>query len=216
MKKNIQKGQFQKMDRRAFLKEGGAIGVEAAASLGTPEITSVHGKDSREKIDLFCHILPPKYNEALLKKGKRSFNLEANSIRQSGAYCRSARATHSVHARGAAVRAERRQGVGVPGDRMGEEVDQPVAQEGPHAVAESVPLHERVERGQRMEQSPLHVRDAALLTDHLVVSSTHDGCRFRVLDGTDTWHELPSSRHGLSQLIAVSACLPASYGRVDS
>ena len=81
MKKNMQKGQFQKMDRRTFLKEGGAIGVEAAASLGTPEITSVHGKDSREKIDLFCHILPPKYNEALLKKGKRSFNLEANSIR---------------------------------------------------------------------------------------------------------------------------------------
>jgi predicted TIM-barrel fold metal-dependent hydrolase len=30
---------------------------------------------------LFCHILPKKYNEALLKKGRRSYNLEANALR---------------------------------------------------------------------------------------------------------------------------------------
>lgn len=81
MEKNMEKGQFQGMDCRTFLKAGSAIAVGAGAASGTPGITSAQRKDSGEKIDLFCHILPPKYNEALLKKGKKSYNLEANSIR---------------------------------------------------------------------------------------------------------------------------------------
>jgi len=34
-----------------------------------------------EKIDMFCHILPRKYNEALLKKARACFYLNSNSLR---------------------------------------------------------------------------------------------------------------------------------------
>jgi predicted TIM-barrel fold metal-dependent hydrolase len=39
------------------------------------------GKDSFEMIDMFPHILPQKYNEALLKKSRPCYYLEANSTR---------------------------------------------------------------------------------------------------------------------------------------
>jgi len=34
-----------------------------------------------EKIDIFPHILPRKYNEALLKRAKPSYHLEVNRLR---------------------------------------------------------------------------------------------------------------------------------------
>jgi uncharacterized protein len=80
MKKKTEKGQSQGMDRRTFLKTS-AIGVGAAAALGTPQVTSAQTKYSGEKIDFFCHILPPKYNEAFVKNGVRGYNYQANSIR---------------------------------------------------------------------------------------------------------------------------------------
>ncbi len=58
MKESMGKDQCQGMGRQNFLKAGSAIGVGVAA-LGTHGITSAQRKDSGEKIDLFCHILPP-------------------------------------------------------------------------------------------------------------------------------------------------------------
>ncbi len=77
----MKKSESQKMDRRTFLKAGTAIGVGAAAAIGTPGIPSAQTKYSGEKIDLFCHILPPKYNEAFVNKARRGFNYEANNSR---------------------------------------------------------------------------------------------------------------------------------------
>lgn len=36
---------------------------------------------SGEKIDMFCHILPKKFNEALLKKSRPCYYLRKNSLR---------------------------------------------------------------------------------------------------------------------------------------
>ena len=58
MKESMGKDQCKGMGRQNFLKAGSAIGVGVAA-LGTHGITSAQRKDSGEKIDLFCHILPP-------------------------------------------------------------------------------------------------------------------------------------------------------------
>ena len=77
----MKKDQLKGMDRRTFLKTGSAIGLAAAATLGAPGVTSAQKRDSGEKIDLFCHILPPKYNEAFVKKARRGFNFEANASR---------------------------------------------------------------------------------------------------------------------------------------
>ena len=52
-----------------------------AAALATPGITSAQTTYSGEKIDFFCHVIPPKYNEALVTKGRKSYNLEANALR---------------------------------------------------------------------------------------------------------------------------------------
>src|SRR3990172_2116446 len=78
----------------------------------------------------------------------------------------------------------------IGGDRVGEEVGQALAEEGPHCVPQGVPLHERVERGQRMEQSAFHVGYAAVFTDYFVVGGAHAGRRPRIIDGTDAWHGL--------------------------
>jgi aminocarboxymuconate-semialdehyde decarboxylase len=80
MKKKVKKDQSEGLDRRAFLKAG-AVGVGAAAALGTAQLASAQTKYSGEKIDLFCHILPPKYNEAFVKNAVRGYNYQANSIR---------------------------------------------------------------------------------------------------------------------------------------
>lgn len=77
----MKNNQFQGMDRRTFLKAGTAIGVGAAAAFSAPRVTSAQKKDSGEKIDLFCHILPPKYNEVFVKRARRGFNYEANTSR---------------------------------------------------------------------------------------------------------------------------------------
>jgi predicted TIM-barrel fold metal-dependent hydrolase len=77
----MKKNQSQGMDRRTFLKAGSAITLGVAASLSTPGSTLAQKKDLAEKIDIFQHILPRKYNEALLKKSRPCYNLEANRLR---------------------------------------------------------------------------------------------------------------------------------------
>jgi predicted TIM-barrel fold metal-dependent hydrolase len=77
----MEKNQFQGMDRRTFLKTGSAIGLAAAATLGAPQLTSAQTKYSGEKIDFFCHILPPNYNEAFVNRGRKGYNYEANALR---------------------------------------------------------------------------------------------------------------------------------------
>ena len=78
MKKKVKKDQSEGLDRRTFLKAG-AVGVGAVAALGASQSTSAQTKYSGEKIDLFCHILPPKYNEAFVNKAVRGYNYQANS-----------------------------------------------------------------------------------------------------------------------------------------
>jgi len=80
MKKKTEKNQFQGMDRRTFLKASSAISLGAAATFGAPAGISAQKKDVAEKIDIFPHILPRKYNEALLKKSRSCYNLEANRL----------------------------------------------------------------------------------------------------------------------------------------
>ena len=80
MKKKTEKNQLQGMDRRTFLKVGSALSL-GVATLSAPRLTSAQKKDSNEKIDIFPHILPRKYNEALLKKSRPCYNLEANRLR---------------------------------------------------------------------------------------------------------------------------------------
>jgi len=79
MKKKMEQHESQGMDRRTFLKTSSAISLGAAAALGAPQLTSAQAKYSGEKIDLFCHILPPKYNEACMHKGRKGYNFEANA-----------------------------------------------------------------------------------------------------------------------------------------
>ena len=74
------------MDRRAFLKASSTISL-GAATFRAPGVISAQSepktvkKNFGEKIDMYCHILPRKYNEALLKKAKSCYYLEANSGR---------------------------------------------------------------------------------------------------------------------------------------
>src|SRR3972149_4964240 len=63
------------MDRRTFLK-GMTLGTTATMALSTvlpaqSESRTVK-KDFAEKIDMFCHIIPTKYKQALLKKANKS------------------------------------------------------------------------------------------------------------------------------------------------
>ena len=74
--------QVQEMDRRTFLTVGSALSLGAAATLSASSDTSAQPeakgakKDLGEKIDIFCHVLPQKYKEALLKKARPAFYLE--------------------------------------------------------------------------------------------------------------------------------------------
>jgi len=83
MKKNL----FQGRDRRRFLKASSAKGLKARATSGIPMKTSVRSKpgttikDPAEKIDIFCHILPPKSKEALFKKATPCHYIETDSGR---------------------------------------------------------------------------------------------------------------------------------------
>ena len=83
----MKKSESQKMDRRTFLKAGSAMSLGAAATFGAPGDLSAQSnpnvteKNMGEMIDMFPHILPAKYNEALLKKAKPCYYLEANRIR---------------------------------------------------------------------------------------------------------------------------------------
>jgi uncharacterized protein len=78
MKSKVETGQSPKVDRRTFLKAS-AISVGATAALCAPQLTPAQTKYSGEKIDFFCHILPPKYHEAFVRKGQRGYNFEANA-----------------------------------------------------------------------------------------------------------------------------------------
>ena len=81
MKKGIKHKEFEGMDRRSFLK-GMTLG--AAASFVVPAaVTAQSGskavqKESGEKIDMFCHVLPQKYKEELFKKSRPCYYLEAD------------------------------------------------------------------------------------------------------------------------------------------
>jgi len=63
------------MDRRSFLK---SMTAAAAVTIVAPAASSAQSRPkadqsySGEKIDMFCHIIPPKFKEALFKKAKRS------------------------------------------------------------------------------------------------------------------------------------------------
>ncbi len=82
MKKKMENNQVQGTNRRTFpkassLRKGASLGTHAGISAQSePKIAK---KDSLEKIDMFCHILPRKYNEALLKKAKSCYYLKTNS-----------------------------------------------------------------------------------------------------------------------------------------
>ena len=77
----------QGMDRRTFLRVGSAMSLGAAATFGAPGGISAKAnpktteKNIGEMIDMFPHILPAKYNQALLKKAKSCYYLEANGTR---------------------------------------------------------------------------------------------------------------------------------------
>ena len=61
----------QGMDRRSFLKGAAATaaGVLIAPAAGSAQSAPKTGqKYSGEKIDLFCHIIPPKFKEVLFKR----------------------------------------------------------------------------------------------------------------------------------------------------
>jgi predicted TIM-barrel fold metal-dependent hydrolase len=79
MNKKMEKNQFQGMDRRTFLKASSALSL-GVATLSDTGLASAQKKDATEKIDMFPHILPQKYNEALLKKSRPNYNLEANRL----------------------------------------------------------------------------------------------------------------------------------------
>jgi predicted TIM-barrel fold metal-dependent hydrolase len=84
MNKRAKEIQLQGTHGRASLNAG--RWREGVAPKGTkavpPQSESKKGKkDFGEKIDMFCHILPRKYNEALLRKAKSCFYLKSNSLR---------------------------------------------------------------------------------------------------------------------------------------
>jgi predicted TIM-barrel fold metal-dependent hydrolase len=82
MDKKRGKNQNQGKERRTFPK---AKSLGAAGTLGAPMGISSQSepkavkKESGEKIDIFCHILPRKYNEVLLKKSKPCYYHKTNS-----------------------------------------------------------------------------------------------------------------------------------------
>jgi predicted TIM-barrel fold metal-dependent hydrolase len=86
-REKMKKSPSQGMDRRTFLKASGAMGLGTVATFTAPgDISAQSGpkvteKSPGEMIDMFPHILPAKYNKALLKKARPCYYLEANSLR---------------------------------------------------------------------------------------------------------------------------------------
>ena len=84
--RKMEKRPSRGMNRRAFLKASGAIGLGTITTVGTAgDLSAQSGlrvgeKSPGEMIDLYPHILPAKYNKALLKKAKPCYYLEANRI----------------------------------------------------------------------------------------------------------------------------------------
>ncbi len=83
-RERMKKNQHDGVDRRTFLKIGGAVGLGMAAALGQtggvaagpgPEAS---GKRAGEMIDMFPHILPDKYSKVLLKKAKSCAYIDAD------------------------------------------------------------------------------------------------------------------------------------------
>lgn len=70
-----------RMDRRTFIKTSGLIGLGVASNLNSIEKAMAQKVYQEEKIDMFPHILPRKYNDTLLKKSKPNYNLIANRLR---------------------------------------------------------------------------------------------------------------------------------------
>jgi uncharacterized protein len=74
MKKKTGKDEVQGIDRRTFLRTGSAISLGAAAALSAPAAAVAQSESKAgkkymgEKIDAFCHVVPNKYREAILKK----------------------------------------------------------------------------------------------------------------------------------------------------
>jgi uncharacterized protein len=81
MKKRIRNDGPEGMDRRSFLK---GVTLGAAATLVVPAAVRAQSgskavqKESGEKIDMFCHVLPQKYKEELFKKSRPCYYLEAD------------------------------------------------------------------------------------------------------------------------------------------
>jgi len=77
MEKKIRNKENRGVDRRTFLKTGSAISLGAAATFGASAALSAQSESRAdkkvlgEKIDIFCHVIPAKYKEALLKKTSR-------------------------------------------------------------------------------------------------------------------------------------------------
>lgn len=71
----MKKEKVQGMERRSFLKgvTAAAVATIVAPAAGSAQSTPGAGQNySGEKIDMFCHIIPPKFKEALFKKAKHS------------------------------------------------------------------------------------------------------------------------------------------------
>lgn len=79
----MKKNESQGIDRRAFLKgvTAGAAVLAAPASLSAQPKAKPEKGGPAEIIDAFPHILPKKYNEALYKKSRPCYYLEADRIK---------------------------------------------------------------------------------------------------------------------------------------
>jgi len=79
MKKKTEEREGRGMHRRAFLKTSGAMTLGAVAAMGAAPGISAQTvpqkaqKYSGEKIDVFCHIMPPKFLQAMFKKSRPSW-----------------------------------------------------------------------------------------------------------------------------------------------
>ena len=81
MKKKTENNRFQGKDRRTFPKAsslGGGASPSTHAGISAQSEPKTAKKKFVEKIDIFCHILPRKYNEVLLKKAKSCYYLKTS------------------------------------------------------------------------------------------------------------------------------------------
>ena len=78
--------------------------------------------------------------------------------------------------------------VGLGGDGVGEEIGEPLAEKGPHGIAERIPFHEGVKGRHRMKQGALHVGDPADLALVVIVRGAGVGRRGVVVEWGDARH----------------------------